>query len=154
MSLVEKYEILDKKIHKNEDIENDFQEILKETFDMINKKTEKNEFLNVENEEEKLAVRSMFEYMLELWEEKELEEAKEVGFDMAYLVEDEKIKEMFSFLVLGVYEGLEIDEFFDKYVNDENVYKDYFFVDFKDDIDELIIKYKEKFQEEFGKEAE
>jgi len=155
MSLVKKYEEFEKLLLKDDanNISRLFDEILKETFDIINQKIENNKTLDVNNPEESAAIRAMFEYMIELWDEGNLDEAKEVGYDMAYLVDDKKLKEMFSMFVLGMLDGLKVDEFFNKYVNQNNVYKDYFFTDFKDEIDELIIKHKKKFQEEFSKDA-
>jgi hypothetical protein len=155
MSIVKKYEEFEKLLLKDDadSISRLFDEILKETFDIINQKIENNKTLDVNNPEESAAIRAMFEYMIELWDEGNLDEAKEVGYDMAYLVDDKKLKEMFSMFVLGMLDGLKVDEFFNKYVNQNNVYKDYFFTDFKDEIDELIIKHKKKFQEEFSKDA-
>ncbi len=155
MSLVSKYEELDRLIHQNqeEQINEVFREILKETFDIINKKIESKTTLNVNNPEEAAAVRAMFEYMLELWDEGAVDEAKEVGYDMVYLVDDEKLKEMFSMFVIGMLAGLSLDKFFEKYVNNEKVYKDVFFADFDDKIDELVIKYRNKFKKEFSKDA-
>jgi hypothetical protein len=155
MSLVKKYEKLDKLIYQNreDEINEVFREILKETFDLVNSKIEKGESLDVNNKEEAAAIRAMFEYMLELWDEGAIDEAKEVGYDMAYLVKDPKLKEMFSMFVIGMLAGLSLDKFFEKYVNTDKVYKDAFFTDFDDRIDELVIKYKKKFQEEFSKDA-
>ncbi|WP_456469958.1 hypothetical protein [Caminibacter sp.] len=155
MSLVSKYEELDRLIHQNqeEQINEVFREILKETFDIINKKIESKTTLDVNNPEEAAAVRAMFEYMLELWDEGAVDEAKEVGYDMVYLVDDEKLKEMFSMFVIGMLAGLSLDKFFEKYVNNEKVYKDVFFADFDDKIDELVIKYRDKFKKEFSKDA-
>ena len=144
--------LLNKKSQDNE-IEKIFREILKEAIDIVNKKFEKNEFLDVNKEVEKAVIRAMFEYMLELWAEGEIAEAKEIGYDMLYLVKDEKLKEMFSMFVIGMLEDLNVDQFFEKYVNDANIYKDYFFVDFNDEIDELVIKHKKQFQEEYSKDA-
>ena len=155
MSLVEKYKKLDKLINQNKEDEiNDvFRDILSETFELINKKIENNEKLDVNNPEEAAAIRAMFEYMLELWDEGAIDEAKEVGYDMAYLVNDDRLKEMFSMFVLGMLEGLSLDKFFEKYVNTERVYKDVFFADFDDKIDELVIKHKAQFKKEFSKDA-
>ncbi|MEO1923801.1 MAG: hypothetical protein ABGX25_04725 [Nautiliaceae bacterium] len=155
MSLVSKYEELDRLIHQNqeEQINEVFREILKETFDIINKKIESKTTLDVNNPEEAAAIRAMFEYMLELWDEGAVDEAKEVGYDMLYLVSDEKLKEMFSMFVIGMLEGLSLDKFFEKYVNNEKVYKDVFFTDFDDKIDELVIKHRDTFKKEFSKDA-
>jgi hypothetical protein len=155
MSLVEKYNQLNKAmVKKDEDkIEKIFGEILKEAIELINKKAEKEESIDIKNPEEAAAIRAMFEYMLELWAQGDIEEAKELGYDMAYSVEDKKLKEMFSMFVLGMLEGLSVDEFFDKYVNENEIYKDVFFTSFNDEIDELIVKHKKKFEEEFSKEA-
>ncbi len=155
MNIVEKYKELEKALHKNQDekIEEIFRDILKDAIEIINKKFEKNEFLDVNNPVDKAVIRAMFEYMLELWAEGEIEEAKQLGYDMLYLVKDEKLKEMFSMFVVGMLEGLSVDEFFEKYVNTNKTYKNDFFVDFKDEIDALIIKHKKQFQEEYAKDA-
>ncbi len=155
MSIAKKYEKLDRLIHQNrEDEINDlFKDILTETFELINEKIESNKTLDINDKEEKAAVRAMFEYMLELWADRAIDEAKEVGYDMVYLVKDPAIKEMFTMFVIGMLEGLDLDTFFEKYVNPDNVYKDDFFTDFDDKIDELVIKHKNKFKEEFSKDA-
>ncbi|EDM24222.1 hypothetical protein FE773_06625 [Caminibacter mediatlanticus TB-2] len=155
MSIVEKYEKLDKLIHQNkeEEINELFRDILTETFELVNKKIENNETLDVNNEEEKAAIRAMFEYMLELWDEGTIDEAKEVGYDMVYLVDDKKLKEMFSMFVIGMLGGFSLDKFFDKYVKTDKVYKDVFFAEFDDKIDDLVIQYKDKFKKEFSKDA-
>jgi len=152
MSLVNKYEELDIAMNKDDDkkVEEIFQEILKETFEIINKKIEKEENLSTSNEEELMAIRAMFEYMLELWSEGAIDEAKAVGYDMVYLVDDKKLKEMFSMFVIGMLEGLSVDKFFDKYVRTDKIYKNYFFCDFNDEIDELVIKHQAQFKKEFS----
>ena len=152
MSLVSKYKELDRLIHQNqeEQINEVFREILTESFDLINKKIESNKTLDINNPEEAAAARAMFEYMLELWDEKAIDEAKAVGYDMVYLVDDQKIKEMFSMFVIGMLAGLGLDEFFEKYVKSNKVYKDMFFTEFDDKIDDLVVKYRDKFKEEFS----
>jgi len=152
MSLVEKYKELDIAMNKDDDkkVEKVFQDILKETFEIINKKIEKEENLLTSNEEELMAIRAMFEYMLELWSEGVIDEAKAVGYDMLYLVDDKKLKEMFSMFVIGMLEGLSVDKFFDKYIRTDKIYKDYFFCDFNDEIDELVIKHQAQFKKEFS----
>ena len=127
-----------------------FKEILEEAFKIINNKIENKKSFDISNEEDLYAVRAMFEYMLELWDEGSLKEAREVGYDMLYLVDDKKLKEMFSMFVIGMLAGLSLDEFFEKYVKLDSLYKDFFFVDFNDEIDELVIKYQDKFKEEFS----
>jgi len=155
MNIVEKYKELEKLIHKNQDekIEEVFRSILEDAIKVINEKFEKNQFLDPKNEVDKAVIRAMFEYMLELWAEGEIEEAKQLGYDMLYLVKDEKLKEMFSMFVVGMLEGLSVDEFFEKYVDTNKTYLNDFFVDFKDEIDALIIKHKKQFQEEYAKDA-
>ncbi|WP_457564512.1 hypothetical protein [Caminibacter sp.] len=153
--IVEKYQKLDELIHKNreDEINEVFRNILTETFELINKKIESNKTLDVNNPEEAAAIRAMFEYMLELWAENAINEAKEVGYDMTYLVDDKKLKEMFSMFVIGMLEGMSLDDFFEKYVNTENTYKDVFFTDFNDEIDNLVIKHQNTFKKEFSKDA-
>ena len=156
MNIVEKYKELEKLIHKNQDekIEEVFRSILEDAIKIINEKFEKNEFLDPNNPIDKAVIRAMFEYMLELWAEGAIDEAKQLGYDMLYLVKDEKLKEMFSMFVIGMLEGLSVDKFFEKYVDTNKTYLNDFFVDFKDEIDKLIIKHKKQFQEEYAKDAE
>jgi len=151
MSLEEKYKKLDEYVRKDkeEDVNETFKDILKETFDIINKKIEEQKILNIKNKEEKFAIRAMMEYMLELWDEGAIEEAKQVGYDMVYLVDDSKLKEMFSMFVIGILAGINLDKFFQKYVDLSEIYEDYFFTGFNEEIDELVIKYKDKFVKEF-----
>ncbi len=155
MSIVKKYNELEKLIHKNEDekIEEVFRSILEDAIKIINEKFEKNEFLDANKPIDKAVIRAMFEYMLELWAEGAMEEAKQLGYDMLYLVKDEKLKEMFSMFVIGMLEGLSVDKFFEKYVDTNKTYLSDFFVDFNDEIDALIIKHKKQFQEEYSKDA-
>ena len=155
MNIVEKYNELEKLLHKNEDekIEEVFRSILEDAIKIINEKFEKNEFLDVNNPIDKAVIRAMFEYMLELWAEGAIDEAKQLGYDMLYLVKDEKLKEMFSMFVIGMLEGLSVDKFFEKYVDTNKTYLSDFFVDFNDEIDALIIKHKKQFQEEYSKDA-
>jgi hypothetical protein len=151
MSLMEKYKKLDELVikDKEEEVNETFKEILEETFEIINKKIEEQKTLDVKNPEEKMAIRAMMEYMLELWDEGAVDEAKQVGYDMVYLVDDSKLKEMFSMFVIGILAGLSLDKFFEKYIDLSEIYEDYFFTGFNDDIDELVVKYKDKFVKEF-----
>ncbi len=155
MSIVSKYQELDRLIHQNqeEQLNEVFREILKDSFELINKKIESNKTLDINNPEEAAAARAMFEYMVELWDEGNVDEAKEVGYDMTYLIDDQKVKEMFTLFVLGMLEGLSIDKFFEKYVKSDKVYKDVFFTDFDEKIDELVIKHRDRFRKEFSKDA-
>ncbi|MEO1928703.1 MAG: hypothetical protein ABGX26_08465 [Nautiliaceae bacterium] len=152
MSIVKKYEKLEELMNKNrdEEINEVFRGILEETFKLINEKIENQKTLDVNNPEEAAAIRAMFEYMLELWDESAIDEAKAVGYDMVYLVDDKKLKEMFSMFVIGMLAGLGLDEFFEKYVKTHKVYKDMFFTEFDDKIDVLVEKYRDKFKEEFS----
>jgi len=156
MNILDKYKELEKALNKNDDaqIEKIFREILTDAIEVVNDKFKKKEFLDVNDEIERAVIRAMFEYMLELWAEGEIEEAKTLGYDMLYLVKDEKLKEMFSMFVIGMLEGLDVNEFFEKYVDTTKSYKNDFFVDFKDDIDALIIKHKAQFQKEYSQDAE
>ena len=157
MNIIQKYEELEKilsKKNQDEKIEELFREILEDAIKIVNEKFEKGEFLDVNNPVDKAVIRAMFEYMLELWAEGAIEEAKTLGYDMLYLVKDEKLKEMFSMFVIGMLEGLRVDEFFDRYVDTSKTYKGDFFVDFNNEIDGLIIKHKKQFQEEYSKDAE
>jgi len=154
--MIQKYKQLEKALQKNneEEMERIFQEILEEAINVINEKFKKQEKLNVNDPYEKMVIRAMFEYMLELWAEGAIEEAKQLGYDMLYLVNDPKLQEMFSMFVIGMFAAINVDQFFKKYVKDNKTYKEYFFVDFDKKIDNLVVKYKKQFQEEYSKDAE
>ncbi len=155
MSLETEYKNLEKAMSHNKEteVEEIFTDILKKAIDIVNSKFKNNEKLNLENKEDFAVTRVMFEYMLELWDENSITESKQVGYDMLYLSNDKKLQEMFSMFVIGMIDGLDVDQFFNKYVNKSNVYKKVFFTDFNDAIDALVIKHKKKFQEEYEKDA-
>jgi hypothetical protein len=156
MSLKNSYEELENLMNgksTDEEVGDKFEEILDKAFEVLNQAIENEKFLHIENEEELFTVRAMFDYMMELWAENHLEEAKAICYDMAYLVEDEKLKNIFGYFALGMLDKIGVDKFLDKYVDTQNVEDGYefFFTDFNDELEELIIKHKSKFEEEFNK---
>jgi hypothetical protein len=156
MSLKNSYEELENLMNKkstDEEVGDKFEEILDKAFEVLNQAIENEKFLHIENEEELFTVRAMFDYMMELWAENHLEEAKAICYDMAYLVEDEKLKNIFGYFALGMLDKISVDKFLDKYVDIENIEDGYefFFTNFNDELEELIIKHKSKFEEEFNK---
>jgi len=153
MILEKEYKEFDELMTKNGDedrINELFGEILEKSIEVLNEKSENKEFL--EYPEHQYVIRALFEYMLELWSEGEFEEAKALGYDLAYMVNDENLKEAFSMFVLGLLEKLPIEKFLDIYVNPENEDEEYemFFMNFNDDIDELVIKHRDTFKKEFS----
>ncbi len=153
MILEKEYKEFDELMTKNGDedrINELFGEILEKAIEVLNEKSENKEFL--EYPEHQYVIRALFEYMLELWSEGEFEEAKALGYDLAYMVNDENLKEAFSMFVLGLLEKLPIEKFLDIYVNPENEDEEYemFFMNFNDDIDELVIKHRDTFKKEFS----
>jgi hypothetical protein len=68
------------------------------------------------------------------------------------MVNDENLKEAFSMFILGVLEKIPVEKFLDLYVIPENDNNNYemFFINFNDEIDELIIKHRETFAKEFS----
>ena len=83
MSIAKQYEVLEELMNKNKDdeINEVFRKILEDTFKLVNKKIENEKTLDVENLEEAAAIRAMFEYMLELWDEQAIDEAKELELE-------------------------------------------------------------------------
>ena len=153
MILEKEYKEFDELMTKNGDedrINELFGEILEKAIEVLNEKSENKEFL--EYPEHQYVIRALFEYMLELWSEGEFEEAKALGYDLAYMVNDENLKEAFSMFVLGLLEKLPIEKFLDIYVNPENEDDEYemFFMNFNDEIDELVIKHRDTFKKEFS----
>jgi len=153
MILEKEYKEFDELMNKNGDedrINELFGEILEKAIEVLNEKSENKEFL--EYPEDQYVIRALFEYMLELWSEGEYEEAKALGYDLAYMVNDENLKEAFSMFVLGLLEKLPIEKFLDIYVNPENEDDEYemFFMNFNDEIDELVIKHRDTFKKEFS----
>ncbi len=153
MILEKEYDRFEELMNKNgsEDEVNElFAEILDKAIKLLNKKVESGEFL--EYPEHQYVIRALFEYFLELWSEEAYEEAKALGYDLVYLVNDENLKEAFSMFILGLLEKLPVEKFLDIYVVPENNDEKYemFFVNFNDEIDELVIKHKETFKKEFS----
>jgi len=153
MFLEKEYKEFDKLMNSNGDeekINELFGDILEKAIDVLNKKSENKEFL--EYPEDKYVIRALFEYFLELWSEGEFEEAKKLGYDLVYMVNDENLKEAFSMFVLGILENLSVEKFLDNYVKPENTNSEYdmFFTNFNDEIDELVIKHRETFKKEFS----
>jgi len=153
MILEKEYKEFDELMNKNGDedrINELFGEILEKAIEVLNERSEKKEFL--EYPADQYVIRALFEYMLELWSEGEYEEAKALGYDLAYMVNDENLKEAFSMFVLGLIEKLPIEKFLDIYVNPENEDDEYemFFMNFNDEIDELVIKHRDTFKKEFS----
>jgi len=153
MFLEKEYNEFEQLLHKNGDedrINELFGEILEKAIEVLNKKSENKEFL--EYPKDKYVIRALFEYFLELWSEGEFEEAKNLGYDLVYMVNDENLKEAFSMFVLGVLEKLPIEKFLDTYVIPENENDEYemFFMNFNDEIDELVIKHRDTFKKEFS----
>ncbi len=127
-----------------------FGEILEKAIVVLNERSENKEFL--EYPKDMYVIRALFEYFLELWSEGEFKEAKDLGYDLVYMVNDENLKEAFSMFVLGVLEKMPIEKFLDTYVNPENEDDEYemFFMNFNDEVDELVIKHRETFAKEFS----
>jgi hypothetical protein len=153
MFLKKEYEEFDKLMNSNgdEDRINDlFGEILEKAILVLNERSENKEFL--EYPEDMYVIRALFEYFLEVWSENEWKEAKDLGYDLVYMVNDENLKEVFSMFVLGVLEKMPIEKFLDTYVVPENENDDYemFFMNFNDEIDELVIKHRDTFAKEFS----
>jgi len=153
MFLEKEYKEFDKLMNSNGDedrINELFGEILEKAIEVLNERSENKEFL--EYPKDMYVIRALFEYFLELWSESEWEEAKNLGYDLVYMVNDENLKEAFSMFVLGVLEKLPIEKFLDTYVIPENENDEYemFFMNFNDEIDELVIKHRDTFKKEFS----
>ena len=153
MILEKEYNEFENLLNKNGDeerINELFGEILEKSIEILNEKSESNQFL--EYPEHHFVIRALFEYFLELWSEGAYEEAKALGYDLVYMVNDENLQEAFSMFILGVLEKLPVEKFLDLYVIPENEDNNYemFFINFNDEIDELIIKHRETFAKEFS----
>jgi len=153
MFLEKEYKEFDKLMSSNgdEEVINElFADILEKAIIVLNERSENKEFL--EYPKDMYVIRALFEYFLELWSEGEWEEVKNLGYDLVYMVNDENLKEAFSLFVLGVLEKLPVEKFLDIYVNPENETDEYdmFFMNFNDEIDELVIKHRETFKKEFS----
>ncbi len=154
MILEKEYNEFENLLNKNGDedkINELFGDILEKAIEVLNTRSENNEFL--EYPEDKFVIRALFEYMLEVWSEREFDEAKALGYDLIYMVNDENLKEAISMFVVGLIEKLPIEKFLDEYVipeNEEDDEYEMFFTNFNDEIDELVIKHRETFKKEFS----
>jgi len=162
-SLQELYSQLEREFHRRGRegiIDSIFHRILKKSFQIVNQKWEKGEkfgpFLvgkmGEEEWEEVMAIRGMYEYLLELWANREWEEAREVGLDMAFLSADKRLRQMFSLMVLPILAKVPIEQFLENYLDRSNEpYLGYFFTEFTGKIDPLVQKYGKQFKQRFGK---
>jgi hypothetical protein len=153
MFLEKEYKEFEKLMNTNgdEDRVNElFSDILEKAIVVLNERSENKEFL--EYPKDKYVIRALFEYFLELWSEKEYQEAKALGYDLIYMTNDENLKEAFSMFLLGILEKLPVEKFLDTYVLAENEDDEYdmFFMNFNDEIDELVIKHRDTFAKEFS----
>ncbi|NPA56063.1 MAG: hypothetical protein GXO40_06825 [Epsilonproteobacteria bacterium] len=153
MFLQKEYQTFDELMRKDgeeQEINELFGNILQQAVDVFNTKTQNEEFLQYP--EDKYVIRALFEYILELWSEGAFEDAKNLGYDLVYMVDDENLKEAFSMFVLGLIDKMPLDKFLERYVDFDGTDERYdmFFTAFHDDIDELIIKHRETFKKEFS----
>jgi hypothetical protein len=128
----------------NKDIEKaeqSFQEGFNKAIELFNKKVANQESFVMADEEDLYATLFLFDNMIGLWNENLIEEAIQVAQDMAVLVDNPKIKEMFLLFSYGMSEdGMDVNTFIKKYVDLTKVDEEFpmFLVNFKDEVENLI----------------
>ena len=118
-----------------------FTEGFNKAIEIMNQKIVNKESFVMAEEEDLYATLFIFDNMLGLWSENLVEEAIQVAQDMAVLVDNPKIKEMFILFSYGMSEeGMDVNKFINIYVDLAKVDEEFpmFLVNFKDGVEELI----------------
>jgi hypothetical protein len=128
----------------NQDIqkaEQSFQEGFNKAIEIFNQKVANQESMVMADEDDLYATLFLFDNMLGLWSQNMTEEAIQVAQDMAVLVDNPKIKEMFLLFSYGMSEeGMDVNKFISEYVDLEKKDEEFpmFLVNFKDGVEQLI----------------
>jgi hypothetical protein len=129
----------------NQDIqkaEQNFQKGFNKAIEVFNKKIINQESFVMAEEKDLYATLFLFDNMLGLWSDKSMiEETIQFAQDMAVLVDNPKIKEMFLLFSYGMSEeGMDVNTFINKYLDLTKVDNEFpmFLVNFKDEVEELI----------------
>ncbi len=117
-----------------------FEKAFEEAFGLYQIKLTNNEKFDLNNEEELFAVVTLFDNMIGFWKEGMLDEGIAFAESMVELVDSPKLKEMFKGYSLGMQAGVDIDEFFRKYVDLAKIDEEFpmFLCNFKENIKKLI----------------
>ena len=148
------YSQLDKALNRRggeREVDRLFTKILEMTFPILNRKIEKGEKLNPEDPLDLLLLRTMHDYLLELWGQGELEEAKEVAMDLISLTEDQILKEMFTIFGLGLVAKIPLNRWVGEYWLPEEgeIYNSHFFPNFSKKVEGLVDRYFEQLVAQF-----
>ncbi|MEO1941541.1 MAG: hypothetical protein ABGW77_01460 [Campylobacterales bacterium] len=136
---------------KEREVNRLFTQILDKSFKILNQKIEKGEKLNPGDPLDLLLLRTMHDYLLELWGQGELEEAKEVAMDLISLIEDQILREMFTIFGLGLVAKIPLHRWIGEYwlPEDGEVYNSYFFPSFSKRVEGLVDRYFEQLVAQF-----
>jgi predicted nucleic acid-binding protein len=117
-----------------------FEEAFNQAFEMFNEKLKNNEKFNLDNEEEKFALLTLFDNMIGFYKEKMFEDGLKYAYTLAEMVDNPKLKEMFIGFALGMEKGIILEDFLREYVDLSKVDKDFpeFLCNFKEKIKELV----------------
>jgi len=124
-----------------EKAEQAFQGGFNKAIEIFNQKIANKESMVMADKDDLYATLFLFDNMLGLWAQNMTEEAIQVAQDMAVLVDNPKIKEMFLLFSYGMSEeGMDVNTFINGYVDLSKVDEEFpmFLVNFKDSIEELI----------------
>jgi hypothetical protein len=119
-----------------------FQKAFEDAFALYQVKLSNNEKFNLNDDNEKFAVVTLFDNAIGFWKEGMIQEGIAFCESMVDLVDSAKLKEMFKGYSLGMQAGIDVDTFFREYVDLSKVDEEFpeFLCNFKEKIKELIKK--------------
>ena len=116
-SLAKIYQLLDVYLALEEDeakINELFQKIVDNSFDLIASKLEKGEKLDLNNPDEWAAARGIYEFAIQKFSENDLKSAIELFLALHHLIEDFEIKDAMMIHAAAIDSGYNFEDFFNK----------------------------------------
>ncbi len=116
-SLAKVYQLLDAKLalEANEDEINElFQRIINDAYELLSQKLEKNEKLDLSNPDEWAAARGIYEHAMERYSSNDKKAAQELFLALSYLIDDSEIKDALMVHAAAVGKGYSFDDFTNK----------------------------------------
>jgi hypothetical protein len=117
-----------------------FQKAFEDAFALYQVKLSNSEKFNLNDDNERFAVVTLFDNAIGFWKEGMMEEGIAFCESMVDLIDSAKLKEMFKGYSLGMQAGIDVETFFREYVDLSKVDEEFpeFLCNFKEKIKELI----------------
>jgi hypothetical protein len=150
-SLAKIYQLLDVylALQDNEDKINElFQRVVNESFDVIASKIEQNQKLDLTNPDDWAAARGLYEHAIALFSENQTKNAQELFLALHHLIDDFEIKDAMMVHAAAIGSGYKFDDFMNKLTkienSDFNDPKAVFITNFVQPVDILLEMFKDE----------